>query len=439
MKKSTPPSDLSRINHSDIAVIGGGASGMAAAWYALKRLKHESGKRVVTLFERNDRLGKKLLMTGNGRCNLTNTDTSIDRFHGSDTAFARPALSLFPPEKVIAVFGEMGVVCTVEEDRKVYPSSLHAGSILDALRLAIEEDGVCHCRETMIAGLSKDGDQFVLDASGGGRFTASSVIVATGGKCAPATGSDGGGYRLLGAFSHELVTPLPSIVQLKTDIGFVKPLSGNKISGAASLFVDGAFIRKEPGEILFTDYGLSGPPILQLSGYVSRTLAESKSVGRSPGISIELDLLPGFTPDEIVEMLRHRRRVFGARKLEEYLTGLFHRRLAYGLLKASVGLPLSALVGSLTDAQIDALTGACKALPVAVRGTMPFANAQVTAGGIATSGFNPATMESKRCAGLYACGEVLDIDGDCGGFNLQWAWASGFLAGSSAAGRFCAG
>ncbi len=430
----TDPAGIPSADQCDIAIIGGGASGMAAALYAHKTLLPATKEiSSISLFERNDRLGKKLLMTGNGRCNLANLDTGLNRFHGGDTSFARHALSLFPPEKVIALFEEMGVVCTVEEDRKVYPASLHAGSVLDALRLALDEKGIVLYRETMIKELSKVGNRFILHSSDRKTFSASSVIVATGGMCAPATGSDGNGYKLLTAFSHELVAPVPSIVQLTTATRFVKPLSGNKIRGKVSLYIDRTLIRAENGEILFTDYGLSGPPVLQLSGYVSRAFHEGKKKGRLPQISVELDFLPDYSRDEVTTLLRNRKNAFAGRKLEEFLTGLFQRRLAYGLLKSSFEKPLSATVANLTDEDIARLARSCKALPVAVSGTMSFANAQTTAGGIATSGFDPATMGSNRCGGLFACGEILDIDGDCGGFNLQWAWASGFLAGSSAA------
>jgi predicted Rossmann fold flavoprotein len=172
---------------------------------------------------------------------------------------------------------------------------------------------------------------------------------------------------------------------------------------------------------------------LQLSGYVSRALQEGRNRGRLPKITVELDFLPGHTLAEVTKLLINRRDAFFQRTLEEYLTGLFQRRLAYGLLKASIEKQLSAPVGQLTDEEIDRLAHACKGLPVAASGTMSFANAQTTAGGIRTADFEAATMGSNKCKGLFACGEILDIDGDCGGFNLQWAWASGFLAGSSAA------
>jgi predicted Rossmann fold flavoprotein len=418
----------------DIAVIGGGASGMASAINAHRYWGNTSQEPCsVSLFERNARLGKKLLMTGNGRCNLANLDGGLARFHGGDASFAEYALSQYPPEKVITIFEQMGVLCTVEEDRKIYPASLHASSVLDALRLALDENKISRYSQTMIKELSKAGNRFILHSSDGKSYTASSVIVATGGMCAPETGSDGNGYQLLAAFSHELAEPLPSIVQLATDTRFVKPMSGNKIRGKASLYIDGALVRTENGEILFTDYGLSGPPILQLSGYVSRALHNGKTRGQSPDISIVLDFFPNHCIDEVTAILHNRRHAFPGRKLEEYLTGLFQRRLAYGLMKASVKKPLSAIVADLTDDELAALAQSCKALGVAVTGTKSFAHAQATAGGIKTSGFDASTMGSRHCPGLFACGEILDIDGDCGGFNLHWAWASGFLAGSSAA------
>ncbi len=421
-------------DHCDIAVIGGGASGMVSAIYAHKYLGDATKEPCfVSLFERNARLGKKLLMTGNGRCNLANLEKELARFHGGDPSFTEYALSQYPPEKVIAFFEQIGVLCTAEEDQRVYPASLHASSVLDALRLALDESNISQYRETFIKEISKAGNQFILHASDGKSYTASSVIIATGGMCAPATGSDGNGYKLLTAFDHELAEPVPSIVQLATNTSFVKPISGNKIRGTASLVINGALVRTENGEILFTDYGLSGPPVLQLSGYVSRALHNGKQRGQPQDITIVLDFLPDHSLDEVIAILCNRRNTFPGRKLEEYLTGLFQRRLAYGLMKSSIKKPLSAIVAELTDDEIAALAQSCKALSITVTGTKSFAHAQVTAGGIKTSGFDASTMGSRHCPGLFACGEILDIDGDCGGFNLHWAWASGFLAGSSAA------
>jgi len=418
----------------DIAVIGGGASGMAAAVFAQRTFMEKQGKPCrVVIIERNDRVGKKLLMTGNGRCNLTNLDDDLYHYHGTDTLFAKGALLRYPPPYVISFFDEIGVVCTVDESQKVYPLSLHAASVLDSLRLCLSELGVEVRTGAQVVGLSRDIHGFKLGLADNTVIRAAAVIAAPGGMCAPSTGSDGNGYKLLSRFSHEILAPVPSIVQLRTDTKFCKPLSGNKIQGSAALYINGKKIREEQGEILFTDYGLSGPPILQLSGYVSRTLSDKSSQGKNASIQIFLDFLIDRTLDEVLAMLYMRRESFSERKLEEFLTGLFHRRLAFGLLREATDKPMSALVSSLTDIEINRLSSVCKALPVRVTGTMPFANAQTTAGGISTKDFDPSTLSSAKCPGLFAAGEILDIDGDCGGYNLQWAWSSGFLAGSSAA------
>lgn len=415
--------------HIDIAVIGGGAAGMMAALSAYFA-SSASGKALnITVFERNERVGKKLLMTGNGRCNLTNTDRGAEHFHGKNPRFAEETLGRFGPSDVIGFFENLGVLVKIEEDNKVYPESLHAASVLDALRLALDEHDITVISNAFVSSVSKTGDSFCLTLSDGTVFAAAAVIAATGGMAAPATGSDGSGYALLKSFSHTMIQPLPSIVQLKTDTAFCKPLQGNKIFGKARLWIDDKMIREEYGEILFTEYGLSGPPILQLSGYVSRAFS-LKSKSR---IFVSLDFLPKNTLEETVDLLKRRAASFPERKAEDFLTGMFHKRLALGLMKKATDKAMSLRVSELSDREIINLADACKALKITVTGTMPFANAQTTAGGISTSDFDPSTMASRKCGGLFACGEMLDIDGDCGGFNLQWAWSSGYQAGLSAA------
>ncbi|MBN1758106.1 MAG: NAD(P)/FAD-dependent oxidoreductase [Chitinispirillaceae bacterium] len=418
----------SRIHTVDIAIIGGGASGMAAAWFARRCSREYAPGLRIALLERNERLGKKLLSTGNGRCNLTNLDSNGTRFHGTDPSFTQTAFLQFPPLKIITLFEEMGVVCTVEDEQKVYPASLHASSVLDALRCALDESGIELFTGCKITSISKNGTVFSLAISSEETVSAKTVIVATGGMSAPATGSDGNGYKLLSHFSHRCTPTAPSLVQLTTDTSFVKPLSGHKIRGAVTLLFGNEPVRQEQGELLFTDYGLSGPPILQLSGHVSRALHIDHL---SKPVTVVIDFLPGYTFDETRALLQKRKAAFAGRALEEFLTGLFQRRLAYGLLKKALGRPLSSGSADLSDQDITALVEVCKRLPIPVTGTKSFTQAQVTAGGIATADFNPATMASLNCPGLFACGELLDIDGDCGGFNLQWAWASGFLAGGS--------
>jgi len=420
----------------DIAVIGGGASGMAAAIMARRIFMRENHNEArIMIIEQNDRVGKKLLLTGNGRCNLTNLDDDLNHYHGSNVRYAKEALHIYPPSEVIAFFEGLGVICTVDGSRKVYPMSLHAGSVLDSLRLSLDDLGIKVRTGARVVNLVKPQNEgvFHLTLDDKDVVCASAVIVAAGGMCAPSTGSDGNGYNLLTKLSHRLIAPIPSIVQLKTDTKFCKPLSGNKIQGRAALFIGGRKIREESGEILFTDYGLSGPPILQLSGYVSRYFADKINRTTGEKIYVSLDFLPDYSLNEVREMMNMRKRTFSNRKLDEYLTGLFHKRLALGLLRESTDKPMTALVSVLSGKDIELLAASCKGLKISVTGTMPFANAQTTAGGIDISDFDPLTLSSSKCQGLYACGEILDIDGDCGGFNLQWAWASGFLAGSSAA------
>ncbi len=418
----------------DVAIIGGGASGMAAAIFAKRTFLHQNNRNsIVKIFEKNERVGKKLLMTGNGRCNLTNLDTDMTHFHGSDVRFSKGALLSYPPEKIMSFFEEIGLICTVEEDQKVYPLSLHAASVLDSLRLTLDELKIPIQSGSMIKSINKKGKLYELILTDNSKISAVSVVVATGGMCAPSTGSDGNGYGLFKDYFVRKITPLPSIVQLKTDTKFCKPLSGNKIFGKASLRIDGETIRFESGEILFTDYGLSGPPILQLSGYVSRALATVTNKASEKNIEIYLDFLPGFSEDKVLAMICARKKAFPERRIDEFLTGLFQKRLAIGLMREITDKPMTTYVNELSGVEMERLATKCKSMKIKVYGTMPFGNAQTTAGGLDTTYFDPSTLSLKSERGLYACGEILDIDGDCGGFNLQWAWASGFLAGSSAA------
>ena len=411
----------------DIAIIGGGASGMMAALSAITSAEALKSPIRIAVFEKNDRVGKKLLMTGNGRCNLTNLDQSFSHYHGSQPTFCRGPLLRFTMDKTLQFFEDLGVV-TMSESDKVYPSSLHASSILDAMRIAMEEKGILLFTNCHITSVRRDNNEFHLQTRDKNSFYAKTLIIACGGTAAPATGSDGSSYSFLTQFKHSLIDPLPAIVQLKSDSLFCKPLSGNKVLAKADLLVHNSLIRSESGEVLFTDYGLSGPPILQLSGYVSRAMkadALSKPV-------IRLDFASDVSEDELLSRLFLRRESFPFRRIEDFFVGFFQKRLAITLLKSSQSRPLSSLVSELTDEDITSICRAIKKTELVITGTMPFSNAQTTIGGIATDFFLSATMESKHVQGLFACGEILDIDGDCGGYNLQWAWSSGFLAGRSA-------
>ncbi len=399
----------------DIAVVGGGASGMAAAIQA----KRVAPSLRVAVLERQARVGKKLLATGNGRCNLTNLGASQSDYHGG-TALMRPAMAAYPPSAVIAFFGSLGVEPLFEGD-KVYPLSEQAGAVVDALRLAMDELGV-----ELIASFDACSVEpgFTVRAQDGQSVRADRLILAAGGMASPALGSTNAGYKLLESLGHKVNPCLPALVQLTTDTEPIRALSGIKCNGEISILVDGAPMRTERGEVLFTDYGLSGPPVLQLSRIASEALHRRKRV----------EALLSIADEDPTESLKSRRALLARRPMEHFLTGLLNKRLGQTLIKLSGCGPLSRLAGGVSDLEIEALAALMHGFLLTVTGTMGMKHAQVTAGGADTREFSPDTLQSRLCPGLFATGELLDIDGDCGGYNLQWAWASGLLAGTAAAG-----
>lgn len=385
----------------DTAIIGGGAAGLAAAIFSARRAKS------VLLLERLPRVGKKLLSTGNGRCNITNRNLAPSHYHGQAPDFAKCALSAFPLESTISFFESIGVSLVEGENGKLYPKSLQASSVLDLLRLELSRLGVSETVDTLVTKIEKKGDAFRLFSEDGRSFSAKTVILATGGKAAPSMGTDGQGFSLAKSLGHTLIPPLPALVQIKTEAP-MRALKGVKHIGEASIFVDGILKEKAHGEILFTDYGLSGPPIFNLSRIAAVACREKRDA------TIRLNLFPDFTFDTLLAYLEDRQK-----KLP-HLTG---ESLLYGLLPKQLGREIARRATSPRD-----LAKLLTALSFTASGVMPWANAQVTAGGISASEICAETMESRLVRGLYFCGEILDIDGDCGGFNLQWAWSSAYLA-----------
>ena len=383
-----------------IAVVGAGASGLVAA-VTLK----QCGQNFL-LFEREKRAGKKLLATGNGRCNLSNMNISPLRYHG-DSGFAEYALSKYGVSSLIDFMESIGLPC-VFEGEKLFPYSLQASSVLDMLRLAEGESELC---ETAVNKIVPEKNGFVLHTEKS-RFKADKVIVCCGGRASKKL-SGGGCYELLTSLGHTLTPLKPAIVQLICD--GTKALDGVKINAEVTL--DG---KTERGEVLFTSYGLSGPPILQLS-------REAK------GKTVTIDLAPKLDFNEITEILRCKRSL-SYLTAENLFNGFLNKKLGRELLRMNGILPFSKNVGEISDKEIKRLAGMVKALPFEITDTNGFENAQVTAGGIKCSEFDKHTMESKIVSGLYAAGEILDVDGDCGGFNLQWAYSSARLAAEAAAG-----
>ena len=399
----------------DLAIIGGGAAGLAAGVMAArKRLRS-------VILEKQPRVGRKLLATGNGTCNITNRGAEPRRYHGVRPDFVRPALDKFSPADTCAFFASIGVECAAREDGRVYPVCAQASAVLDCLRLELAACGVeewCGCAVISI----KQGENgFHLDTTVGELY-ARQVLVCAGGAAAPGLGGGNDGYTLLAGFGHDRTPLFPSIVQVKTDTAWVRSLKGVRVEGAVSFRLDGRECGQEEGEILFTEYGLSGPAVMQISRCVGDW--ERQKRGRMEAV---LDLLPGYDEEWVRRQLAVRRELPG-RTMENLLTGLLQKRLGQTVLRAVGCLPLSRPAASLMDKELAGVAACIKGWVIPVTGTQGFGGAQVTAGGMNTALFDPDTLESTLVPGLYAAGEVLDVDGDCGGFNLQWAWASAHAA-----------
>ena len=401
----------------DVIIIGGGAAGMCAA----AAIKMRDRSISVMIIEQLSRVGKKLITTGNGRCNITNKQITLDRYHGENKNFARFALENFDNYYIEDFFSELGIVFTYDETGRAYPYSFQASSVVDALRFSLDELGVQVLTDTSFSGFKKKGNSYIVNTDKGD-FLSEVLIVATGlysgGK---KLGSNGSGLKILKSSGYKTVKTTPAIVQLKTETDIVRSLKGIKVDADATIFVNGKPVRSEFGEVLFCDYGLSGPPIMQISRVVERVAGEKKIV---------LDLMSEYSFENVCDMLQFRVTALINRNLDEFFTGMLNKRVGQAIVKLC-GLKLSERVSKLRGADVKKMASIIKSMSFKGCATTGFENSQVTSGGLDTSQFDDKTMMSKKDEGLYCIGEILDIDGDCGGFNLQWAWASAICAAES--------
>ncbi len=402
----------------DIAIVGGGASGLAAAVMA-----RQLGASVVVL-EKNVRVGKKLLTTGNGRCNLTNALAVPGDYFGA-TGVMAGAMGAFPPAKVVAFFESLGLMCLETRGNRVFPLCDQASAVLDVLRYAVEESGGEILTGFEVRQIKKNG-HFSLADGDGREISAAHVIFATGGPAAPSAGGTDAGFPLFKQMRHRVTKLFPALTQLETAPEPIRPLKGIRIDGAITLYVDGRPAASDRGDILFAEYGLSGTAAMAVSRFAAIALDEKKHVEASVSA---LDM----SREAALSLLKARVMRMPRRPLEDFLTGTVNKRLGQTLLKASGAMPFSREAGTLGEAELSAIARNLVDFRLPVTGTRGFATAQVTAGGAAAEEFSPDTLESLRVKGLYACGEALDVDGPCGGYNLQWAWASGLFAAMNAA------
>ena len=402
---------------TEIAVIGGGASGLMAAITAKK-----SGKEVIIL-ERKDRILKKVLITGNGRCNITNVNANISNYFGKNISSVENILNRFTPQDTMDFFNELGIVCNEENRGKVYPLSGQASSVVDALRFEAEKLGIKIETEFYVRKIEKDGFKFKIYSEDKKKIEAGRVILAAGGQSYPELGSNGSGFELAKELGHSVTKLSPSIVQLKTEKNQVKGLQGIKTDVAVTAYGDNKKICTYDGELLFTDYGISGNVVFNISFVMPLY----------KNVEFEIDFMEKFDYNELYEMLKERKRILSHLTMENYFNGMINKKLGQFLSKVSGIEKLSKPVKDLNDSDIRKLCTVLKKYRVKILETTGFKNAQVTAGGVSLDEVNTETLESKIVKGLYFSGEVLDVYGECGGFNLQWAWASGYIAGENSA------
>lgn len=412
----------------DCVVVGGGAAGLAAACFLGRAAASQGVHRRILLLEKGPRVGKKLLATGNGTCNISNMHASARRYHG-ETDLAAAVLRAFTPTQTIAFFRSIGVDCLVREDGKVYPYSEQAAAVLDALRMECASLGVEMRCDATVTAITPTRDGYSLSVANES-VTARQVLVCVGGAAAPSLGGSAEGYSLLTALGYEKTPLFASIVQLRTATDFVRAVKGIRVDATVGLWLDGKRQAENTGEVLFTDYGISGPAVMQ----ISRAVGDWERRRRG-NMTARLDLLPMWNEDELTARVMERSRLDG-RTMEDLLTGLLHKRVGQTVLRVAGVLPLTRPVDTLTADECRRVVATIKNWELPVVGTQGFGGAQVTAGGIVASSFDADTLMSRRHKGLYAAGEVLDVDGDCGGFNLQFAWSSAYVAATAMAARW---
>lgn len=413
---------------SDVLIMGGGAAGLLCAI----AVKMNNPERQVLVLEKNDRVGKKLLATGNGRCNLGNDQALPQNYHsvaGDGAAFAAAALRKYPPADNKRFFEQLGLLVRSDEMGRQYPYTNQAGSVLDILRLRLAALAVEVRTDSEVVQIRREqGGGFILETVSGERHSAAKLVIAAGGLTSPQISNAQGMADILRRLGHESSRSFPALTQVKTEGKLPKALKGIRIPCAVTLYTAGAAAQREEGELLFADYGISGIPAFQLS----RRVSENFACPNPQEQWVEIDTLPQLAAADIIDILKERSCTFDT-ALEDFLVGMVNKKLGQQVLKMAGLAPLSRSCGSLTADEIGRTAQILKHLRLNVSGTTGWRNAQVTAGGLLTEQFSAETLESKPVPGLFAIGEALDIDGDCGGYNLTWAWSSARLAAESLA------
>lgn len=402
-----------------ILIVGGGAAGIAAALEAA----HTDPTAQITILERLDRIGKKILATGNGRCNLGNWGIVPEVYHSRTPDRLAQLLEFMPAEKTMQFFERLDLLLTTDDAGRMYPYARQASMVLDILLHALEQAHISVLCGAEVCTITRHKKSFSVQTQDGHDYHADAVILTTGGKAAPKQGSNGSGYPLAAAFGHTCTPLAPALAGLRCQSKLLGRLKGLRTQAQATLYVDKRRIAADRGELQWNDYGVSGIPAMNLSG----TLATHTPYHSA---EIHIDFFPDWDYQELRTLLTQRIRRRGTEPLEVSLSGTIPKRILSAVCQ-SLSLPLSQPGASLTRPKLDALLSALKGWTLPVVGTQPWEQAQVTAGGIPLTEIDD-TFQSRRQPGLYLAGELLDAAGDCGGFNLHWAWCSGQIAGQAA-------
>ena len=397
----------------NLIIVGGGASGMVAAIRAAER------KRDVLMIEKADHPGRKVAASGNGRCNMMNSGEL--RYYG-DADFAKCVIGLYPQDRLAAFFRKYGLLVSEDQEGRIYPITFQSASVLSVLKNAMEQAGVQTVMNTRVISVIPNKDGFTVSTSAGHTYESRKVIIACGGASQPQLGGTEDGYKFLQSMGHRIINTFPALVPLVTDSKSISGLSGIRVRGRVSLFNGCHQIHTEEGEILFTEYGISGICVMQCARFV-----------HGANNHLDIDFFKGiFESNDVAESeMKRRQGLFHENSPVILLEGILPHKISYAVMKQA-GIPLRGeKAGDLSDDQIRRIIHVAKQYRIEIKETRGLKYSQVTAGGADCREFNPITMESRKIHGLYATGEVLNVDGDCGGYNLMFAFASGLIAGEA--------
>jgi len=398
----------------EIVIIGAGASGLCTA-IVLGR----AGQQVVIL-EQNSRAGKKILVSGNGKCNIGNRDITLNRFHSQNPSFVDAVLDEYDFNTIAQFFTSIGLELVEGKEGQMFPMSLQASSVVDLLVYEAKRAGVAIICDCAVTSIEKTSDGFILETTQG-TTPCNKLLIASGSPAAPQLGGNNSGYAFATKLGHHLIPRHPSLVQLCSEEHWVKACAGVKIAGIAKLYANGEQVTEREGDILFTNYGISGLAILDLSREVSARLAHFDYC------ELYLDLVPTQSKEKLTNFLHNRVDKKSPKPIVLWLQGVIHKKLIPIILEQSKCR--SRIEGELNRKEINKLVHTMKNLKLSIKDTKGFQGAEVTAGGIDTTEVNPQNMASKSIPGLFFGGEILDVDGDRGGFNFHFAWVCGLRAG----------